>query len=273
MQWLWKAAVLLTQNGGSMLRWILAALVFVAAPIYLAFRPEEYTPLVQVLISLIFFWLAYQIGMHKEVEAATQKANDRWLPQAESVIFRLMTLHANVKRFSHSTKSNCSTTACDLPELEQNNMRAVKVKLKTDCAASGQRLDDIAHQLEDAIEDWRRFVSANCNGDECMRILEALLRRQEKLEQELSASDEVQNLGTSDHSTAVPTVSQPLPPTEAATLDLHKPVDDTPVAARYCSPHVPSASLPTKCCKCVSQPRTPARRSSIGVFSPDFSTH
>lgn len=65
-------------------------------------------------------------------------------------------------------------------------MRAVKIKMKSDCEASSQRLDDIAHQLEDAIEDWRRFISANCAGDECQRIWEALQRREERLERQLA---------------------------------------------------------------------------------------
>jgi hypothetical protein len=92
-----------------------------------------------------------------------------------------MTLNANVQRFSAKTKLSCSTTSCDLPELERDNMRAVKIKLKTDCETSRQRLDDIAHQLEDAIEDWRRFVAANCQGAECSRIFEGLQKRQEAL--------------------------------------------------------------------------------------------
>jgi len=72
-----------------------------------------------------------------------------------------------------------------MPELKTNEMRAVRIKLKSDCEASSQRLDDIAHQLEDAIEDWRRFITANCYGAECARIFDALQQRQTKLEEEI----------------------------------------------------------------------------------------
>jgi hypothetical protein len=72
-------------------------------------------------------------------------------------------------------------TSCDLPELEKDSMRAVKVKLKTECDTSSRRLDDIAHQLEDAIEDWRRFIAANCKGEECGRIFQGLHQRQQAL--------------------------------------------------------------------------------------------
>jgi hypothetical protein len=69
--------------------------------------------------------------------------------------------------------------------LRKDELRAVRIKMKTDCEASSQRLDDIAHQLEDAIEDWRRFVAANCQGEECNRIFEALQQRDESLLQEI----------------------------------------------------------------------------------------
>jgi hypothetical protein len=180
-KWLLASTNPASARTGEVVRWVAAALVFIIAPAYLAIKPEQYTPFVQVLISLILFWLAYHIGHKTEAEKARQQANDRWLPQAESVIYRLMTLNANVQRFSSKTKMSCSMTSCDLPELERDNMRAVKIKLKTDCDTSSQRLDDIAHQLEDAIEDWRRFVAANCKGEECRRIFQGLQERQRAL--------------------------------------------------------------------------------------------
>jgi hypothetical protein len=169
----------------SVFRWILAIIVLAFPPIYLAFRPQDYTPLVETLLGVILFYLAYWIGFTKEIEMAAQRANDRWLPQAESVIFRLMTLHANVRKFSHITKIGCMKSQCDLPELTKPELRPIRIKMKAECEASGQRLDDIANQLDDAIEDWRRFVAANCMGDECGRIFDALEQRRTKLEQEI----------------------------------------------------------------------------------------
>lgn len=64
-------------------------------------------------------------------------------------------------------------------------MKAVRIKIQTDCEATSQRLTDIAFQLEDAVEDWRRFIAANCNGDECSRIFDAIQERRERLEQEI----------------------------------------------------------------------------------------
>ena len=167
-------------------KWLIAAIVFVFAPIYLTHRPNDFTPLVQVLFSLFLFLMAFWIGFTKETERATRQASDKWLPQAESVIYRLLTLHNNVKRFADTAKNSCNKTKCDLPELEKDEMRAVKIKIQTDCESTSQRLTDIAFQLEDATEDWRRFIAANCTGDECSRIFDAIQERRAQLEQEIA---------------------------------------------------------------------------------------
>lgn len=166
-------------------KWLIAGLAFIGAPIYLAVRPDDFTPIVQVLFSLFLFLLAFWLGYTKETERATRQASDKWLPQAESVIYRLLTLHNNVKRFASTAKTSCDKTKCDLPELENEEMKAVRIKIQTDCEATSQRLTDIAFQLEDAVEDWRRFIAANCTGDECSRIFEAIQERRERLEEEM----------------------------------------------------------------------------------------
>lgn len=167
-----------------LVRWVLAVALLVGPPIYLAYQPDHYTPLVEVLFSVFLFLLAYWIGQSQDAAQAAQRANDRWLPQAESVIFRLITLHANVRRFCLASRSDCQQSQCELPELQKDELRAVRIKMKTECEASSRRLEDIAHQLEDAIEDWRRFIGANCQGEECARIFDAIWERQQKLFEE-----------------------------------------------------------------------------------------
>ncbi len=169
-------------------KWLvpLAVVFFVGPPVYLAFQPSAYTPLLEVMLNLFLFVLAYFFGYTQETERATRRANDRWLPQAESVILRLITLHANVRHLGAVTKSRCDDAACQLPELEDSSMRAVRVKLRADCEASSDRLLDIANQLVDAIEDWRRFIVANCEGQECERIYAAIQDRQRRLDESLA---------------------------------------------------------------------------------------
>lgn len=180
-------------NNRNWWKWIIAFIIFAVAPIYLAIKPEDFTPIVQVLLSLFLFLLALWIGHSKENEKAIKRANDKWLPQAESVVYRLLTLHSNVKRFATLSKNSCNKTKCDLPELEKEEMKAVRIKIQTDCESTSQRLIDIAFQLEDAVEDWRRFIAANCTGEECSRIFEAIEERQIRLEKEIEESKQEQH--------------------------------------------------------------------------------
>lgn len=167
-------------------QWTLALIILIGSPIYLHKNPSDYTPMVDVMFSIFLFLLAYWIGFSEEIEKAAKVTTQKWLPQAESVIYRLLTLHSNVKRMSITTSQNCNKTSCDLPELDTEELKAVRIKLKTDCETNTQRLDDIARQLEDAIEDWRRFVAANCHGEECIRIFDAITDRQERLKEDIN---------------------------------------------------------------------------------------
>jgi hypothetical protein len=173
--------------GRAILKYGLALALLIGPPIYLSKHPEEYTPLLQTLFSVFLFFLAFWIGRDKEAYNARQQANDRWLPQAEAVTYRLMTLFANVRGFSGAMRSSCGRASCDLPELQQESLRAIRIKMKMECDASAQRLDDIANQLEDAIGDWQRFIAGNCRGQECARIFTALQERWGRVMQQEAA--------------------------------------------------------------------------------------
>ncbi|MBX7167477.1 MAG: hypothetical protein K1X74_14200 [Pirellulales bacterium] len=166
-------------------QWILVAGFAIGPPIYLAYNPAAFTPLVDTLFSLFLFLLAYWIGSTKDAEWVAQRVTDRWLPQAESVVFRLMTLRANVERFAEQSQISCAKAECDLPELKGEPMRAVRIKFKTECESNATRLVDICHQLDDVIEDWARFISANCQGVDCDRIFRKMEERKSELRNEL----------------------------------------------------------------------------------------
>ena len=44
-------------------------------------------------------------------------------------------------------------------------------------------------KLEDAIEDWERFIADNCEGDECARIFNGLEERHSRLMQQNEDAD------------------------------------------------------------------------------------
>ena len=182
----WLLEVLQSPSFGlSLFKWILTAVVVGATLFFIWLGPSHYTPPVQVLFSAVLFLLAYWIGTGVESEKVRRQANAKWLPQAEAVIYRLMTLFANVAMLGIKTRRSCTCACCELPELKEDNMRAVRVRLRAECEASADRLDDIASQLEDAVEEWRRLVSENCQGNECHRIFQGLQQRKTRIEEEL----------------------------------------------------------------------------------------
>jgi biopolymer transport protein ExbD len=165
-------------------KYILAAAFLFGPPIYLAYHPTQYTPVVDTLFSVLLFLLAYWIGRDVDIEKARQEASEKWLPQAEAVTYRLMTLFGNVRGFANKMARNCGEASCDLPELQKDEMKGVRIKLKADCNAASDRLADIANQLEDAVGDWQRFIAANCRGQECYRIFAALEERRARIMQQ-----------------------------------------------------------------------------------------
>lgn len=167
------------------------ALFLLGPPIFFYFNPENYTPAVDTLFAVFLTLMTFTFGRELELSKARQQANDRWLPQAEAVIYRLITLYENVRKFVHKTRTTCSRSQCDLPELAGEDMRAVRVRMQVECEASADRLTDIGNQLEDAIGDWQRFIAANCYGDECYRIYQALGERREKMNRQILEETEL----------------------------------------------------------------------------------
>jgi len=182
---------------------------------YLAIWPDQYTPLVQLLVAIFLSLAGYWIGSNENALIAAKHANDRWVPQAESVIFRLMTLRSNVARLAIESQKQCDESVCELPELGQETLRPISVKLKADCRASTQRLADISRQLDDVIGDWRRFVVANCQGAECGRIEEAVASRAHELAKELDFEKTCRATSLQPGTTTTIRNGRPLGPTES----------------------------------------------------------
>lgn len=152
---------------------ILIALILFASTYFVLKHPEEYNALSQFLLSLLLTILSVLLGMFFQRDVASKKAGDRWLPQAASVIQRLMTLQENVLRFSESKKQNCSGGITQLPELEEKEFEKVKLWIQMDCQNSSERFHDVAVQLGDSILDWQRFVTENCDDEDyCNSLFE-----------------------------------------------------------------------------------------------------
>jgi biopolymer transport protein ExbD len=169
---------------GTSFKVAVSILLLLGPPAYLAWNARAYTPLVDTMFSVLLFLMAFWLGRDVDHAKAREEASRKWLPQAEAVTYRLLTLYGNVRSFAGKTKRSCTESACDLPELKEESLKSVRIKFKADCNAASDRLEDIANQLEDAIGDWQRFIAENCRGEECGRIFAALQERRGRIMQQ-----------------------------------------------------------------------------------------
>jgi hypothetical protein len=147
----------------------------------LVWRPELYSPLASFLISTLqagyTAWLSYAITD----SSARKSANAKWLPQAEGACDRLLTVSSSIQRYRQQLQAACGHATKNLPELQQNNMKAVRVLMERQCAEGANMLLDMANHMESAVSDWRRFIGQNCEGAECAAIDERLSALRERL--------------------------------------------------------------------------------------------
>lgn len=152
---------------------VLIVFILIGSSIYVLKYPDDFNALSQFLLNILLAFLSILLGLFFQNDTASKKAGDRWLPQASSVIQRLMTLQENVLRFSSAKKQNCSGEISHLPELSQTEFEKVRLWIQLDCQNSSERFHDVAVQLGDSILDWQRFVAENCNDEEyCKKLFE-----------------------------------------------------------------------------------------------------
>lgn len=165
--------------------WIITIIVLVGSPIWLAIKPTDFTPVVAILLNAILFVAARLLGQDQAEKHGFKIANDRWLPQAESAMHRLLTVLSSIRSFKSELSSTCNCAAKEHPELKNDTNKTLKTVFSAFCQHGAKRLGDIINHLEDSLGDWNRFVQANCQGEECARIFRAMKQKKDQLENQL----------------------------------------------------------------------------------------
>ena len=214
--------------------WIATAVLLVVPTLLLAWKPDLYTPMTSFLISMIQFFLAMLIGYLSTTDAAQRSANAKWLPQAESACDRLLTVGASVASLKEQTRTACTRSARNLPELAEPRNKALRILFERQCAESANRLLDIHNHLESALADWERFIAQNCEGAECVRIGHKLLELRSRLMLELQSSDTCTGVNGQMPTRTQQPVPRPAPPPPELSLTLQRSIgrDGTYVLAR-----------------------------------------
>jgi hypothetical protein len=155
-----------------------------------AYKPQSNTPVVQALCAAFGTLGSILAGVAWSKRQAEREANSRWIPVAASSCDRLITLQSSVRSLRYTVSKSCGAAKVNLPELNRDLNRAVRVHLEDLCGANASRLSDIENHLEGALADWERFIKVNCTGSECAEIGSNLVRLRAKLlAQDIMASN------------------------------------------------------------------------------------
>ena len=109
------------------MRGLLLIVVFILPAILLICKPEAYTSLAAFLMSCLFLGLAQWLGSEKAEKRGANQANDRWMPQAESAIYRLFTVSDSLRNFKSELLATCKNTEKDMPELKKDENRTIRI--------------------------------------------------------------------------------------------------------------------------------------------------
>lgn len=177
----YRTQTLLWESRMRILLW-LAVIAMVCIPSYLLFKhPDSYNPLVQFLFSVGLCWASIQASAVQAKASGESEANRRWLPQAEGVCDRLITLKYALKSFWLDTKHRCNNIGTQLPELLDPKNNSIRAIIECQCSDSAHRIEDFINQLDSAVSDWHRFIRENCKEGECETIFDSLDKLNDRL--------------------------------------------------------------------------------------------
>lgn len=157
---------------------IFLVIITITASGYFGHNPKKYNEACQILISLLTAIFSVLSGLKydsekikDQVEKEKQNATAKWMPMAMSCISRLITMQhdiESVKEVSIKALSNIANS---------NSLDCTKTIANTEIGNRKNSYDRIYEQLNDDIEDWRQFVEANCQGDECSKVNDLIINK------------------------------------------------------------------------------------------------
>lgn len=102
--------------------------------------------------------------MEEEKKNAQQNATEKWMPMAMSCISRLLTMQydiGSVKEVSIKALSNIANS---------NSLDCTKTIANTEIGNRKNSYDRIYEQLNDDIEDWKRFLRLIVKGKNVRKL-------------------------------------------------------------------------------------------------------
>ena len=164
---------------------IITIIICIITAVYFGRHPDDYNAVCQILITLMVAILSIWAGLKYDNERlefelekvkrkAQLEATAKWMPMAKGCISKLLTMQQQVE----DIKEVSMTAFSDIDK--SDNIDCIKTLAKTEVRNRKASYKSINEQLDDAIEDWRRFVMANCQGNECSEVDDLIKNKRNK---------------------------------------------------------------------------------------------
>ncbi len=161
--------------------WILAV-VFIVLPILLvAFAPNTYNSLVQVLFDIVIFGASLWFGISVSEKEAEKRATDKWLVAAANACMELAAMRESVKRRGLEQDSLCNSIEEIVPGIPLSKLKSVRRLVGRNCHNCATQRADLQNRIENIRQSYSVFVNANCSEAECSTFHELFDRREKEI--------------------------------------------------------------------------------------------
>ncbi len=135
--------------------WI-PCMIFVLLPVFLvAFVPNSYNSLVQVIFDIMIFGASLWFGISVSTKEAEKRATDKWLVAAANACMELAAMRESVKRKGVEQDALCNSIDEIVPGIPQTKLISMKRLVGRNCRhnCAVQRAD-----LQNHIENIRQSI-------------------------------------------------------------------------------------------------------------------
>jgi len=138
-------------------------------------KPNYYNPLVDMLFKVFIAAFSISTGLAINEKRIRRNETNRWMPAAESACKELITISKTANRLKNYQGTLCNQMEMLLgSNISFEATNALKALLRNRCDSCSNGLANIKNHLDKAAEDWRLFLTANCDKGECEKIEERL---------------------------------------------------------------------------------------------------
>ena len=162
--------------------WILAVIFIILPIVLVAFAPNTYNSLVQVLFDMVIFGASLWFGVSISEKEAEKRATDKWLVAAANACMELAAMRESVKRRGLEQDALCNSIEEIVPGIPRSKLKSVSRLVGSNCHNCATQRADLQNRIENIRQSYSVFVNANCSETECATFHELFDRRAGEIE-------------------------------------------------------------------------------------------